>query len=76
VRNDEKATKAILATTSTFTGGALVFFNKHRWELEPRDYEGVVQWIRRARDYHRKENTGLWVPDPETVRFDQRLGPH
>jgi hypothetical protein len=67
VKNDEKATKAFMATTSTFTSGAVVLFEKHRWELEGRDFEGVRQWIRCIRDYHRRENTELWVPDPERM---------
>jgi hypothetical protein len=44
VRMHEKATKGILATTSTFTHGAKAFFNDHLWELEPRDFDGVVDW--------------------------------
>lgn len=48
VKMDEKATKAILATTSSFTRGALNFFVGHIWELEPRDYDGIVDWVRRA----------------------------
>jgi restriction system protein len=48
VRMHEKATKGILATTSTFTRGAKAFFNDHLWELEPRDFDGVVDWIKLA----------------------------
>jgi HJR/Mrr/RecB family endonuclease len=46
VKVDERATKAILATTSFFTKEARLFFERHRWELEPRDYDGVMEWIR------------------------------
>lgn len=45
VRNSEKATKAILATTTSFTRDALRFFEMHKWELEPRDYYGILEWI-------------------------------
>lgn len=48
VKTDEGASKAILATTSTFSRAAKEFFARHLWELEPRDYEGVVQWIKLA----------------------------
>jgi hypothetical protein len=44
----EGACKAIFATTSTFGMPAKDFFASHLWELEPRDYEGVVQWIKLA----------------------------
>jgi hypothetical protein len=45
VKVDEGASKAILATTSTFSLDAKDFFAKHLWELEPRDYDGIVDWI-------------------------------
>ena len=45
VKMDERATKAILATTSSFTRSAKEFFSRHVWELEPRDFDGVVDWI-------------------------------
>lgn len=48
VMKDEGATKAILATTSSFTKGAKEFCSRHVWELEPKDYHGVVDWIARA----------------------------
>jgi restriction system protein len=45
VKNDERATKAILATTTFFTPDALTLFENHKWELEPRDYDGLLDWI-------------------------------
>jgi HJR/Mrr/RecB family endonuclease len=49
VKVDDKATKAFLATTSTFTRGALKFCENHRWELEARDFDGVLKWIEQTR---------------------------
>ncbi len=65
VRDDERATKAFLATTSTFTRDAMTFFTRHRWELEPRDYQGVLEWIRLARARQFLQGSSLWVPGPE-----------
>ncbi len=45
VKVHEKATMAILATTAHFSREALLFFEDHRWELEPRDYDGILAWI-------------------------------
>lgn len=45
VKTDEKATKGILATTSSFTRSAKDFCSRHLWELEARDFDGVVDWI-------------------------------
>lgn len=49
VKADEKATKAILATTAYFSRDALLFFDRNRWELEPRDYDGIVEWVKMYR---------------------------
>jgi hypothetical protein len=46
VREHFRATKAILATTSFFTRDASLFFEDHRWELEPRDYNGIMEWLK------------------------------
>jgi len=48
VKIHERATKAILATTSRFTRTAKEFMSQHCWELEPRDYDGVVDWLNLA----------------------------
>lgn len=45
VKTHEGATKAILATTAHFSPDALEFFDTHKWELEPKDYHGIMQWI-------------------------------
>lgn len=46
----EGATKAILATTSCFTTPAKCFFDAHWWELEPRDYDGILAWVKLANE--------------------------
>jgi len=45
VKVDDGASKAILATTSYFTHDAKLFSEKHRWELELRDFEAIKGWI-------------------------------
>lgn len=45
VKQDEKATKAILATTSYFSPDALQFFDRNKWELEHKDFDGLMTWI-------------------------------
>ena len=62
VKTDEKATKAFLATTSSFTRDALAFFQSHKWELELRDYDGVLDWLRIARQYRQSKASGLFLP--------------
>lgn len=45
VKIDDGATKAILATTTYLSPDAKIFIEKHRWELEGREYDGVLDWI-------------------------------
>jgi HJR/Mrr/RecB family endonuclease len=52
VKDHHKATKAILATTSSFTKPALKFQRDHRWELELKNKEELMEWIN---EYFRKK---------------------
>jgi len=45
VKQDEKATKAILATTTYFSKDALMFFERNKWELESKDFNDIMKWI-------------------------------
>lgn len=51
VKTDEEATKAILATTSGFSRDALEFFERHRWEMEGQDFNGILNWLKIAKKY-------------------------
>ena len=46
VKISEAANKAILATTSTFTRTARAFASNHLWDLDLKDYDDIVKWIR------------------------------
>ncbi len=47
IRIDELATKGILATTAYFSKDAIKLYEKHRWELELKDYDDLLEWIRK-----------------------------
>ncbi len=46
VKHHLGASKAIIATTSDFTKPALEFAQAHRWELELKNRDGIIQWIK------------------------------
>jgi hypothetical protein len=52
VKTDERATKGILATTSYLTAEAEEFIDDHYWELEARDHQGIIDWVKRACQGH------------------------
>lgn len=58
VKEHMGATKAILATTSTFTGPATEFLQDHHWEVEGRDFSGVLSWVKKV---NRRTTGGLWL---------------
>jgi len=45
VKQSEGATKAILATTAYFSRDARLFFENNKWEIEGRDYDGILRWL-------------------------------
>jgi hypothetical protein len=45
VRQDEGATKAILATTAYFSKDAKLLFERHPWILELKEYDDLKRWI-------------------------------
>jgi len=48
LRQHVGATKACLATTSTFTSGARQLAREYQWCLELRDYERLQDWVHQA----------------------------
>lgn len=45
VKDDEGASKAILVTTTGFSFDAKSFVERHTWELEARDFDGLQEWL-------------------------------
>lgn len=48
LQNQHLATKSCLATTSTFTRGAWDLSDQYRWQLELKDHEGILDWLKTA----------------------------
>ncbi len=61
VKHDLGGSKAVLATTVYFTRDALMFIERHRWDLEGKDYDGVVAWIRQATGLQSPEDTSRLI---------------
>lgn len=45
LHDEYKATKSCLATTANFTSGAWKLAEKHKWKMELKDQQGILQWI-------------------------------
>ena len=49
---DDQATKGIIVTTTSLTRDAREFIEKHRWELEGKEYDDIVAWLKRYQQLH------------------------
>lgn len=47
VKIDDLATKAILVTTTSLTKDAREFIQRHKWELEGKEYDDIIEWLKR-----------------------------
>jgi hypothetical protein len=56
LQSHHHATKSCLVTTSTFTSGAWQLADHYRWQLELRDFDGLTNWIRMARESKRQRS--------------------
>jgi HJR/Mrr/RecB family endonuclease len=65
VKYDLGASKAVIATTGHFTHPARQLLDAHRWELEGRDYDGVVEWLKQVTN--RTQSTGYLSPPPSAA---------
>lgn len=66
IKQHEKATKAFLVTTSSFTRGAKQLFQDHRFEIEGRDYTGIREWVVAA-SRNPSGSLRLWPPAKGTA---------
>lgn len=48
LHDEYKATKSCLATTANFTSGAWKLAEKHKWKMELKDQQGILQWIEKV----------------------------
>lgn len=46
VQSDERATKAILATTSYFSRDAILLQERNKWILDLKNYDSIMEWIK------------------------------
>jgi HJR/Mrr/RecB family endonuclease len=68
VRDENRATRVVLATTSSFTKGVRELHRKHEYELELRDYDDLMSWAREAADLLRKPAPVIVKPRAKLIR--------
>ena len=63
-RND-RASQAIVATTSSFTSGARALELQYRWRLSLHDHPALCTWLEKYGTWNQRGPGGIWLPrDP------------
>lgn len=60
--NNDKASRAMIATTSFFTSGARNIECEYKWRLTLSDFDQVSSWLTQYGHWKSDETSGLWVP--------------
>lgn len=63
-----KMTRSCLATTASFTRGAWELADLHKWQLDLKDFEGLKNWVKDAKEIRRvgplvKSSGGIYIPE-------------
>jgi hypothetical protein len=61
VDRQDNASFGLVATTSTFTRGALEEASKHKWRLKLRDLEHITEWLKKFGTWQQSAEHGLWT---------------
>lgn len=56
---DHRATTAMMVTTSTYSSDARAYQQRHKWQLNLRDYTHVIEWLGK----YKQRSSGLILPD-------------
>jgi restriction endonuclease Mrr len=60
--NHDRASHAMIATTSFFTKGAVEIKNEYQWRLTLADLGEITKWLGQYGNWRANDHTGLWVP--------------
>jgi len=67
MRNDI-SNRGLIATTSTFTKGAKLVQEKHKWILDLYNHNDITDWLKNYGKWSVDKNTGLWIPKTDIVK--------
>jgi restriction system protein len=60
--NRDRASNAMLVTTSSFTSGARRLEQEYRWRLRLKEYSDIREWLRSFGKWQRSSEGDVWVP--------------
>jgi hypothetical protein len=72
VVDHDQGTKGVIVTTSGFTQPALAHLDQHRWLLEGRDFDGLMEWLAVFRNSRFEMNCEAFVAAQAVLRANAR----
>ncbi len=63
----DRASRAMMASTTYYTSGALEIEREYRWKLSLKDFDAVKEWVGSYGKWTTRKNSGLWVPNQEAL---------
>jgi restriction endonuclease Mrr len=61
--NRDRASNAMLVTTSSFTSGARKIEQEYRWRLQLKEYSDIREWLCGFGKWQQKSEGDVWVPN-------------
>lgn len=59
----DKASRAMLATTTYFSSGARDLEREFRWRVGLKDFDAVTDWLGKYGRWHQEPSAGIWIPE-------------
>lgn len=67
VRESDRASCGLFATTSFFSRDADRLAAEYAYQLKLRDFGGIREWLENYGRWTEKQSSGIWLPDPPTA---------
>lgn len=63
IRDQDKASAGLIATTSYFSPDAHAVAKKHQWQMSLADHSRLIGWLENFGKWNRMESNNIWIPN-------------
>lgn len=63
IRDQDKASAGLIATTSYFSPDAHAVAKKHQWQMSLADHAQLIGWLENYGNWNRTEANNIWIPN-------------
>jgi hypothetical protein len=62
LRDKDKAPSGLIATTSRFSGAAIIEAAKHKYQLALADHSHIIKWLEFYGTWNKHQGSNIWIP--------------